>query len=256
MSKLNKYSDKINNYFYTYNSKEYQRVLSGIRIFFSLMKQRSFMNTLFLTILMFFFIFFLFIFKEIQKGTESLISIIFNSISTTSFFIVFLLLMFLFFLYWQYDFKLYQGVKVFIRTPINFFIIIFMLIITPMSFFQSQNSFLEIVSSVLTVLIMLFTLLLFVSFSFLKPQSLLKYASEKMLKTNEKTSGLRLIKSGYYTQYYYSIFTYYKSITDRFRLSYRDDIAIRTHSQNITLLCSYGVISNKEKKEIVTSSPA
>lgn len=243
---------KIKSFFLPENSKEYQRMLAGIRVYFSMMKQRSFMNFLIALILMFFFMLFIVVWSNIQKGTESVISIIYDSIYFASFFIILMLLIFLFSILWQHDFKILTGVKILFKNPISFLIIVFFIILAPITFFQSQSSLLENITSILTISIILFTYLLLFSILFLKSQSLLSYASEKLKRTSENIKSKRFGRSEYYVQYYYSVLTYYRQVTRKYRLTYQDDVLIRTKSQLIPLLCSQGLISNTQaKKELI-----
>ena len=161
--------------------------------------------------------------------------------------------MFLFLIYWSYDFKVIKGIKILFRNPISLIFLAFIIIFIPIILFQSQSSISEIITSILTISIILFIYILIFSISFLKPKSLLIYASEKLTKTSsEKIKSRRFGKSEYYIQYYYSVLTYYKMITRRYRLTYQDDVLIRTKSQLIPLLCSQGLISNSQaKKELI-----
>ena len=83
--------NKIKSFFLPENSKEYQRMLAGIRVYFSMMKQRSFMNFLIVIILMFFFLLFIVVWSNFQKGTESIISIVYDSLYFASLFIILML---------------------------------------------------------------------------------------------------------------------------------------------------------------------
>jgi hypothetical protein len=249
--KLKKYYQKIKAFFLPEYSKEYQRMLAGIKVYFSMMKQRYFMNATILLILMFFFLLTVIVGSNILRGIEPTLSTIYNGVYFVSFFIVLMLLMFLFSILWQHDFKVIKGIKILIKNPMAFLITISFVGIGIISFFSSHSSLLYKITSILTMLIILFSYLLLFSVLFLKPQSLLNYASEKLEKTDKKIKSKRFDKGGYYVQYYYSILTYYKQITRKYRITYQDDVLVRTKSQLLPLLCSQGLISKPQSKKLL-----
>jgi len=253
MPKIKKQKDSLIEY-----SPEYQRMLAGIRVYFSLMKQRSTMNFLFVIILMMLFLVSFTIWQawETIKKTNVLFnSVLYNSILPMfSALIIIIILIVLFSISFQFDFKVRKGIRIFFKSPLALFLMLpyfFLIIIIAI---QGNSSYADIVSTIVFSIIILFVFVLVLSLTNLKPKSLLNYAAEKLEKTLIETKHWRLDNSGYYVQYYYAILTYYRLVTKRYRSMYKDDILLKTHSQLIPLLCSKGLISKTEDKKILISN--
>lgn len=252
--RLKKYYIKIKECFYLADSKEYQRTVAGISIYFNLMKQRTFMNYLFVTLFMCIFLLFIIFWVNILEGAKSISTTIHDSISITSFFIIMMISLFFFSIWLQHDFKIKKGIKIFLLNPFSFYFTFVFILMIILSFFQNQSPLTEIITSIFTISILLIMILLALSFSFLKPESLLKYGIEKIKKTTATPKNKRFNKSNYYIQYYYAILTYYKMVTRSFRGTYKDDVLVRTKCQLIPLLCTQGLVINSvAKKKLINN---
>jgi hypothetical protein len=238
---------RISKYLQFEDSIEYQRMLAGIRVFFSLFKRRGFLDIFLVLILISPIFVIVSIFANIEKNQSIFVSIN-NGLSLSFVFIIIMILILIFLTLIQFEFKIIKGIKIFFKHPISLLITSFTIILLPSTILQGYTSIGETIRAVSISLLFIFILALSVSISFLKPESLLSYATEKLLKTNEEKKKW-FLKSSYYIQYYYSIVTYYKIITINFKSNYKDDILIKTKSQLIPLLGSLGVTNKSQDKE-------
>ena len=243
--KLSKIWKKIN--LISETSEETQELLSGIRVYFSFLKQNSFINSFYLAIFTFLIIacFLITIFTIV--GNYPLINALSRSIAISSIYSLFIILLAMLGLLRTHDFNFLKGLHSFVRIKISFLMLIYVFVALV---YVSFGNFGLVEKASMIILFTFFTLfvLLVMSIPWLKSRYIIKYSIKKLQKTinNENKNNI------YYQHYYYAILTYYKKITREFRNIYKDDVLIRINARVLPLLCSQGlIISDDDKKKLI-----
>lgn len=248
-----KYNNLKQKYLLNEESEEYQRMLAGIRVYFSLMKQRTILTTLIgfaiTSMLLIFSFLTLYYFLE-ENPVRPYISKILYLIPILYLYIVGAIL---FFNYIGYDFRLKNGIKRFLQNKIMVLILVVYLGFLTIFVFFNKPAIDEFLAIFSTIVIMVFLFFYMFGYSRLNPESLIKYALEKLEKSSREIEGKRYSKYSLYIQYYYAVLTYYKLVAKKFRNNFKDDILIRTKINLVPLLCSQGLISESEKREKLNS---
>lgn len=245
--------NKKQNFFLSTKSDEYQRMLSGLRVYFILMSENGFFS------LILFGLLFSSVLAIILEVFKDYVNIEVQLPTVGIFIFVYFVMMGLFqlfILYKEYDFSIKKGLKVFVRNSLSLLFIGFTVIILLLMTYDTDpnTSIVEKISISLFFIFFMFSFILLMQYNGeFKSSSLIKYAKEKLNKT------IRLIeedsekkRESLFEQYYYSILAYYRRVTKLIKMKYKDDVIIKLGIKKIPILCSQ-VISNDKEQKIVLS---
>lgn len=229
-----KRNEKIGKFFISTNSKEYQRMLAGVRIYFSLMTQRSFINGiigLLFGVALVYTIFSLMVFYS-----PTPMSFFFFTMPL-AFFLIPMIIVLLVINLKEFGFRLFKGYLITLKNSLFFsfssiiFLIIIILII---------NS--ESIEMQIFLIGYFFTLqfaIVFAQTISVKNSSLISYAKEKLsdiikMNISKETRGL----TSKYELFYYSIHTYYRRFIKDLKSRYKDDVLLYFQFDKIPILAS------------------
>lgn len=241
-------SERFKNWFIGTKSREYQRMLVGIRVYYSLLGQRKSINSI-IVLLFTSAIFFIFFGILAYNRQESFFSVF----SFPLIFLIILLVLSFFTVYWENDFNIIKGFNIIRKNPLvllfQFFIlfIVIYVIIGGMNNLQFSIEFFLILIGYL-FFTPGFTILLQIQ-NELQLSSIISYSIEKLNDTTFKNKKLNTKeKSKKFLQFYYSIYVYYKLLSRNISDKYRDDTLIFLQVDKIPILATQ-IITNDEKKK-------
>jgi len=238
---------KFKEFFLSYYSKKYQRLLAGFRIYISLMGQRSFINFSILILLMLGIMFTIVGLGSYYGRLQMNISAV---IMPLAFAFVPSFILMLMIQYREWNLKPLKGYLIFLRNPLS--ILISLIYIVMMAILLYNEFSIEYVGVSLGyfVFIQLFTIY-FQMGMYLKTSSLISYSKEKLediinISTRKNT---KVKKSNIQLLFYYSIYTYYKKLLKKIRATYKDDVILYFQLDKIPFLASQIHTEDKVKRE-------
>jgi len=227
---------------------EYQRMLSGTRIYLSFMSQRKFVNLIFYTFITFFVL--TGVFSGISLLSGEKIQILFL-IFMASFYPIFVIGLSLFTIYKENDFSFITGFLLYIKNKTTIFFMTMMIIFCIAIFLipgiiYNLNYFL---TSFMVIIILLSSALFSQLVGEIKSSSYIRYALNRLNKIISMSEDIKTEKTrlSNYKQYYYAIYCYYKIERDRITNVYENDVISLTKFDKLPILASQ-IIYNDDKK--------
>lgn len=249
---INKSNSRINNikkFFILADSRKYQRMLAGVRIYFSLMTQRSFINFMILLLFMMGFAF-----------TVFSLAVFYNRLPMSPFifmmpliYVFIPMILFVFIIqYREFGFKLLKGYSISLRNPKFLVFTIPILIIVIISIFSAETIEIKVFMGGYFFIIQLIIILL--QMGSLETSSLILYAKEKLddtinIKTEKETRSL----TSKFELFYYSIYTYYRKLLREIKARYKDDVLLYFQLDKIPMLASQIHTKDVDKREKINN---
>lgn len=238
-------NDKIKKYFYLVDSKEYQRMLTGVRIYFSLMTQRSFINFIILILFMMAFAFTILGLATFYNPTQMTLS---TSMMPLVFFFIPMIILVLIIQYKEFGFKLLKGYLISLRNPPFLVVSVLMLIIIILAFI-SVGTF-EIKAFMVGYFFFIQLVMILMRMGSIKTSSLISYAKEKLDDAiNIITEKENKVLTSKFELFYYSIYTYYRKLTREVKAKYKDDMLYYFRLDKTPMLASQIHTKDADKME-------